>query len=105
MKELDGIVVAYKLKEKAEHLLSHIPTYDGHEGSSGIKFISMADDYMHNNQETCHRMITAVTSRLTPDSVAAHWHEAQVMAAVRSHWEGANVNRPWVSRHTHSPTT
>ncbi len=39
-------------------------------------------------------MITAVTSRFTPDSVAAHWHEAQVMGTVRSYWGGANVNRP-----------
>jgi hypothetical protein len=57
-------------------------------------FISMADEYMHNNQENCHRMTTAVTSRFTLNSVAAHRHEAQVMASVRSYWGGANVNRP-----------
>jgi hypothetical protein len=39
-------------------------------------------------------MITAAPSRFTPDSVAAHWHEAQVMASVRSYWGGAHVNRP-----------
>jgi hypothetical protein len=84
-RDFDNNIVTYQLQEKAEQLLSHIPTYDGHEGSSGIKFISMADEYMHNNQETCHRMITAVTSRFTPDSVAAHWYEAHVMASVRSY--------------------
>jgi hypothetical protein len=33
-------------------------------------------------------MISAVTARLTPDSVAAYWHEAQIMSAVRAHWKG-----------------
>ena len=83
-----------RLQEKAEHLLSHIPAYDGHEGSSGIKFISLADEFMHNNDETCHRMITALTSRFTPDSVAAHWHEAHVMRTVPSYWVGDDNKRP-----------
>ena len=87
-------IVTYRLQEKAEHLLTHIPSYDGHEGSSGIKFISLADEFMHNNDETCHRMITALTSRFSPDSVAAHWHEAHVMRTVRSYWVGDDVKRP-----------
>jgi hypothetical protein len=65
-------ITTYRLLKKAEHLLSHVPTYSGHDGSSGIKFIAIADNYMHCNQETAHRMISAVTARLTPDSVAAH---------------------------------
>jgi hypothetical protein len=47
---------------------------------------------MHCNQETAHRMISAVTARLTPDSVAAHWHEAQIMSAVRAHWKGPSFD-------------
>ncbi len=85
-------ITTYRLLEKAEHLLAHVPTYSGHDGSSGIKFIAIADNYMHCNQETAHRMISAVTARLTPDSVAAHWHEAQIMSAVRAHWKGPSFD-------------
>jgi hypothetical protein len=85
-------ITTYRLLEMAEHLLAHVPTYSGHDGSSGIKFIAIADNYMHCNQETAHRMISAVTARLTPDSVAVHWHEAQIMSAVRSHWKGPSFD-------------
>jgi hypothetical protein len=81
-------ITTYRLLEKAKHLLAHVPTYSGHDGSSGIKFIAMADNYMHCNQETTHRMISAVMARLTLDSVAAHWPEAQIISAVRSYWKG-----------------
>jgi hypothetical protein len=85
-------ITTYRLLKEAEHLLAHVPTYSGHDGSSGIKFIAIADNYMHCNQETAHRMISAVTARLTPDFVAAHWHEAQIMSAVRSHWKGPSFD-------------
>jgi hypothetical protein len=54
--------------------------------------MSMADAYMHANSETCHRTIAALIARLTPDSVAAHRHEAQVMNSVKAHWAGPSVN-------------
>jgi hypothetical protein len=47
---------------------------------------------MHCNQETAHRMFSAVMARLTPDSVAAHWHEAQIMSAVHAHWKGPSFD-------------
>jgi hypothetical protein len=58
-------ITTSRLLEKAEHLLAHEPTYSGHDGASGIKFIAIADNYIHCNQETAHRMIAAVTARLT----------------------------------------
>jgi hypothetical protein len=54
--------------------------------------MSKADAYMQANNETRHHMIATVTARLTPDSVAAHWHEAQVMTSLLAHSAGPNVN-------------
>jgi hypothetical protein len=84
-------VTTYTLLEKAEHLLAHVPTYSGQDGSSGIKFIAIADNYMQCNQETAHRMISAVTARFTPDSAASHWHKAQCKTARRPHWRGPST--------------